>query len=138
MASNSHGLLLDTHAWLWAVADPLRLSPFVRKLLTEHSGPVYVSTASMMEIAIKVSIGKLQLADMDLARFATRANADSGIQLLEMSIKHISALQHLPWHHRDPFDRMIVSQAKEMGLTVVTRDPSFSLYGVHALWEKGR
>jgi len=55
-----------------------------------------------------------------------------------MSIKHISALQHLPWHHRDPFDRMIVSQAKEMGLTVVTRDPSFSLYGVHALWEKGR
>jgi PIN domain nuclease of toxin-antitoxin system len=92
----------------------------------------------MMEIAIKVSIGKLQLADNDLARFVTRANADSGIQLLEMSIKHISALQHLPWHHRDPFDRMIVSQAKEMGLTVVTRDPSFSLYGVHVLWEKGR
>jgi PIN domain nuclease of toxin-antitoxin system len=92
----------------------------------------------MMEIAIKVSIGKLQLADMDLARYVTRANADSGFQLLEMSIKHISALQHLPWHHRDPFDRMIVSQAKEMGLTVVTRDPSFSLYGVHVLWEKGR
>lgn len=135
MASKLEGLLLDTHAWLWAVADPDRLTPVVRTLLTEHSGPVYVSTASMMEIAIKVSIGKLQLADTDLARFATRVNADSGFQLLDMSMRHIATLQHLPWHHRDPFDRMIISQAKEMGLSVVTKDPSFGLYEIMTVWE---
>jgi len=91
-----------------------------------------------MEIAIKISLGKLTLNEPDLARFVTRANAESQFELLDLSLKHLAVLQELPWHHRDPFDRMIIAQAKEMGLTVVTRDPSFELYEIETTWDKGQ
>lgn len=130
-----NGLLLDTHAWIWAVAEPHLLPLHVRTTLSEYEGPIYASTATFMEMAIKISLGKLSLTEMDLARFITRSNADSQFELLDVSLKHLAVLKDLPWHHRDPFDRMLVAQAKEMGLTVVTRDPSFGLYGIDVLWD---
>ncbi len=130
-----NGLLLDTHAWIWAVAEPHLLPMHVRTTISEYEGPVYASTATFMEIAIKMSLGKLTLTETDLARFITRSNADSQFELLDVSLKHLAVLKDLPWHHRDPFDRILAAQAKEMGLTVVTRDPSFGLYGVPTVWE---
>jgi PIN domain nuclease of toxin-antitoxin system len=130
-----NGLLLDTHAWIWAVAQPQLLPERLRTVLATYTGPIYASSATFMEIAIKISLGKLTLHEPDLARYVTRANAESQFELLDVSLKHLAVLQELPWHHRDPFDRMIIAQAKEMGLTVVTRDPSFALYGVDVLWD---
>lgn len=88
-----------------------------------------------MESSLIPMRGSGLLHEPDLARYVTRANAESQFELLDVSLKHLAVLQELPWHHRDPFDRMIIAQAKEMGLTVVTRDPSFGLYGILTLWE---
>jgi PIN domain nuclease of toxin-antitoxin system len=91
-----------------------------------------------MEMAIKASLGKLILADADIARFVTRVNAESDIRLLDVSLPQIAALQSLPWRHRDPFDRMLIAQANVMSLSIVTRDPSFTLYDVNIVWDRAK
>jgi PIN domain nuclease of toxin-antitoxin system len=91
-----------------------------------------------MEMAIKASLGKLILADADIARFVTRVNAESDIRLLDVSLPQIAALQSLPWRHRDPFDRMLIAQANVMSLSIVTRDPSFTLYDVDIVWDRAK
>jgi PIN domain nuclease of toxin-antitoxin system len=91
-----------------------------------------------MEMAIKASLGKLVLADADIARFVTRVNAESDIRLLDVSLPQIAALQSLPWRHRDPFDRMLIAQANVMSLSIVTRDPSFTLYDVDIVWDRAK
>lgn len=133
-----NGLLLDTHAWLWAITSPDKLPKHARNRITSYDGPVYLSTISVMEMAIKASLGKLVLADADIARFVTRVNAESDIQLLDVSLPQIAALQNLPWRHRDPFDRMLIAQANVMSLSIVTRDPSFTLYDVDIVWDRAR
>lgn len=133
-----NGLLLDTHAWLWAITSPDKLPKHARNRIASYDGPVYLSTISVMEMAIKASLGKLVLADADIARFVTRVNAESDIQLLDVSLPQIAALQNLPWRHRDPFDRMLIAQANVMSLSIVTRDPSFTLYDVDIVWDRAR
>jgi PIN domain nuclease of toxin-antitoxin system len=91
-----------------------------------------------MEMAIKASLGKLIFADADIARFVTRVNAESDIRLLDVSLPQIAALQSLPWRHRDPFDRMLIAQANVMSLSIVTRDPSFTLYDVNIVWDRAK
>lgn len=131
-----NGLLLDTQAWLWAITSPDRLPKHACNRITSYDGPVYLSTVSVMEMAIKASLGKLLLAETDIARFVTRVNAEADIQLLDVSLPQIAALQRLPWHHRDPFDRMLIAQATVMNLSIVTRDPSFTLYNVDIVWDR--
>jgi len=131
-----NGLLLDTHAWLWAITSPDSLPKHARNRITSYDRPVYLSTVSVMEMAIKASLGKLLLAETDIARFVTRVNAEADIQLLDVSLPQIAALQRLPWHHRDPFDRMLIAQATVMNLSIVTRDPSFTLYNVDIVWDR--
>ncbi|MBM4177716.1 MAG: type II toxin-antitoxin system VapC family toxin [Ignavibacteria bacterium] len=96
-------------------------------------GPTLWTESSLIPIP-----GYGLLNEPDMARFVTRANAESQFELLDVSLKHLAVLQELAWHHRDPFDRMIIAQAKEMGLTVVTRDPSFELYETETTWDKGQ
>lgn len=133
-----NGLLLDTHAWLWAMSSPDKLPKHARSRITSYDGPVYLSTVSVMEMAIKASLGKLVLSDGDIARFVTRVNAEADIRLLDVSLPQIAALQRLPWHHRDPFDRMLIAQATVMNLSIVTRDPSYTLYNVDIVWDRAK
>lgn len=121
-------LLLDTHALLWALGDPDRLVPATRELLEDPAHDIFVSAASLWEIAIKAGLGKLEVpTDLERAVFAV------GFQALEIRFPHVRALRGLPNHHRDPFDRILVAQALHEGLKIVSRDARMPLYGVEVV-----
>jgi PIN domain nuclease of toxin-antitoxin system len=121
-------LLLDTHTLLWALGDPDRLHPSTRALLEDSTHEVFVSAASLWEIAIKVGLGKLVVPDdLERALFAV------GFQALEIRFPHVRAVRTLPAHHRDPFDRLLVAQALHENLVLVTRDARIPLYGVEVI-----
>lgn len=125
-------LLLDTHVLLWAATDPSLLTPAARRALEDGTNEACVSVVSAWEIAIKQSLGKLTLA-----RPAEHWVPDvvRGMALDVATIELAAALRvrGLPWHHRDPFDRLIAAQALEHGYTLVTRDVVFAHYGVAVL-----
>ena len=121
-------LLLDTHALLWALGDPEELADEARSAIVDPENLVVVSAASTWEIAIKRALGKLK-APRDV-RGALDA---SGFVALPITVEHCVAAGALPARHRDPFDRMLVAQARIEHLVVVTRDPRFALYSVDVL-----
>lgn len=121
-------LLLDSHALLWAIGDPDRLSEGARRAIEDGRNAVLVSAASVWEIAIKRALGKLT-APADLAAVMTATGFDS----LSISLEHATLAGSLPRHHRDPFDRMLIAQAQLESLTIVTRDARFEPYGVSLL-----
>jgi PIN domain nuclease of toxin-antitoxin system len=121
-------LLVDSNALLWILGNPQQLSTAARSALGDPANERFVSVASLWEIAIKVSIGKLAIP-MALDTAVTGAASTP----LTISVAHAMRVQTLPFHHRDPFDRMLVAQAIEEGLTIVTRDRIFAAYGVPVL-----
>jgi PIN domain nuclease of toxin-antitoxin system len=121
-------LLLDTHAFLWWVEDPARLSVPARKAIRDASNPVFVSAVVVWEIVVKKSLGKLSAPD-DLEGII---NA-SRFQSLPMTVPHALAVTSLPKHHRDPFDRMLIAQAVHEGFRLVSRDPEIAKYPVSLL-----
>lgn len=121
-------LLLDTHVLLWALADPAHLGDGARLAIQDGRNEVLVSAATVWEIAIKRAAGKLDAPD-DLLGVALA----TGFGSLPISARHASIAGALPPHHRDPFDRMLVAQARVESLTVVTRDERFDLYGADVL-----
>ncbi len=121
-------LLLDTHALLWWLADDPTLSRAARGAIAARDSRIYVSAASAWEISIKRALGKLE-APADLED-QLEVN---GFEPLSITIGHASAAGALPPHHDDPFDRMLVAQAKAEELVVVTRDVRFAPYGVGML-----
>lgn len=123
-------LLLDSHAFLWWLVDDPRLSRAARQAMLEPATVVYVSTATVWELAVKAALGRLDLGDVDLVEEI----AANGFAELPISAVHASAAAALPRHHDDPFDRMLVAQAKLEGLSCVTRDPAFSAYEVAIVW----
>ena len=120
--------LLDTHAVLWALAEPSKLSRPARIALEDAENDVYVSVVSGWEIAIKRALGKLEAPD-DLEA----AIGIQGFEPLLMTFHHAEQAGGLPPHHRDPFDRMLIAQARAEGLILVTRDPDIPRYGVRTL-----
>jgi PIN domain nuclease of toxin-antitoxin system len=126
-------ILLDTHTFLWFVDDNPRLSETARVLIEADDSRPFISMASLWEIAIKISLGKLQL-QQPYEIFIPEQLALNGIGVLNLSIEHTAALATLPFHHRDPFDRLIAVQAKVEGLPLVSADPSFDLYSVKRIW----
>ena len=121
--------LLDTNAFLWLAFDPTIIRADARRLLAD--APLFVSVVSAAEIAIKASIGKLTLpppfdVDFDLA-FASIAERGR-VDVLPLELSVVARLRSLPLAHRDPFDRMLICQAIDLGLTVATNDRSFGLY----------
>ena len=122
-------LLLDTHVLLWSFLSPERLSPHARDVLSGPENQVFVSVASAWEVAIKQSLGKLELPD-DAERWLPEMLRRSGASLLDIGLRAALRVRALPLHHNDPFDRMLIAQALEDGFTIVTRDKSFSSYGV--------
>lgn len=116
-------LLLDTHVLLWSLSSPERLSQAARKAIEDPANLVFVSAAVSWEIEIKVGLGKLR-APSDLVTQLVAAN----FQELPISIAHTLAIKQLPNLHRDPFDRIMLAQAKAAGLTFVTADPQVLRY----------
>jgi PIN domain nuclease of toxin-antitoxin system len=126
-------LLLDTHAFLWAAASPSRLGPRARRAILDPRNRVYLSLASVWEMAIKASLGKLRLS-APLSELVARAQSEQGITLLPLELDPVLRVQDLPWHHRDPFDRLIIAQAVAGSLAIVGRDSTFDAYPVRRIW----
>ena len=122
-------LILDTHAALWWLSDDERFGPDAARQLTDDTNQVLLSAAVIWEVAVKRSLGKLD-APPDLAPTLISA----GAQPLPVTLEHASAIETLPWHHRDPFDRMLIAQALAEGATIVSRDEPLRRYGVSLLW----
>ena len=116
--------LLDTHTLLWARAAPDLLSADALAVLESADNAPYLSIASLWECAIKSSIGKLDVPD-DFYRTVA-----GDYEILGIDVSHVEACASLPMHHRDPFDRMLVAQARIGGLTLVTRDQDIAKYDV--------
>ncbi|MBL8209571.1 MAG: type II toxin-antitoxin system VapC family toxin [Bryobacterales bacterium] len=125
-------LLLDTHAFLFAISAPERLSPAVRSALEDPSVIRWVSTVSLWEIAVKIQIGKLPLPSEP--SFYQEHLRRMHASVLAVEARHTFELMRLPLLHRDPFDRLLIAQARTDGLLFVTRDSALSQYPVSILW----
>jgi len=126
-------LLLDTHTFIWAAALDTRLSPKARCLLLDGENELFLSTASIWEIAIKTSIGKLILT-LPIEQIINEQIQINGLQILNIESAHALAVASLPWHHRDPFDRLLICQSKLERLTILGRYSVMDAYGVDRIW----
>ncbi len=126
-------LLLDTHAFLWFCQDDPLLSTRARALIEDAGNRKVVSVASCWEVAIKAGLGKLRLGEPSAA-YLPNALSRTGFELLPISLAHATAVELMPLHHRDPFDRLLVAQAVADGIPVVSIDAQFDAYGVNRLW----
>ena len=126
-------LLIDTHALLWwAQGDP-RLSERARALMSDTDNDLWISMASVWELSIKVGLNKLRLKD-SVVSMIRRLVADEGFQLMTIQLTHFEALADLEHHHRDPFDRMLVAQARLEEHSIVTKDDMIGKYPVQTIW----
>ncbi|PCJ23177.1 MAG: PIN domain nuclease [SAR86 cluster bacterium] len=116
-------IIIDTPIYLWALSDPEKLTPNFRAELETPTNTIFVSAITVAEIMIKSSIGKLDVS-FDPEEMATR----SGFELLDFSAKDALPLKELPFHHRDPFDRMLISQGISRDYNLMTQDPKFGMY----------
>jgi len=121
-------LLLDTHVLLWWLADAPELSPTARERIADRSNFVMVSAASIWEIRIKESIGKLSLPT-DFEALVRRES----FEWLSITAEHAHATRELPLHHRDPFDRLLIAQARCEGVALLTHDRGLSVYDVEVV-----
>jgi PIN domain nuclease of toxin-antitoxin system len=126
-------LLIDTHCWLWSLEAPDKLSAQARQLLADPQNEVFLSAASVWEIVIKSMIGKLTLPSPPGVFIPDRVAALNN-QLLSITAAHVFALEQLPAHHRDPFDRLLIAQAISESMQLVTADPNIRKYSVALVW----
>jgi PIN domain nuclease of toxin-antitoxin system len=124
--------LLDTHAFLWGIVGDSRMSQHARDIFTGPSN-LSLSVASIWEILIKVQVRKLTLP-APAGPYVLRKLAENRIEILPIHLDHLLALETLALQHRDPFDRMLIAQALEEGLPVITADPWFARYSVDVIW----
>jgi PIN domain nuclease of toxin-antitoxin system len=125
--------LLDTHTFIGYVTDDPRLSSFALEVISNGNNEVLLSIASIWEMAIKYSISKL-IFESSFELFIPRQLADNNFEVLDVKIEHLSIVANLPLHHRDPFDRLIISQVRVEQIPIVGRDKAFDSYLVHRLW----
>lgn len=126
-------VLLDTSAFLWAITEDDRLGSEARRKIVSPANEVFLSTASSWEISIKFGLGKLPLPE-DPARYVPRQREAAGFAALPIDEDAVLQVHRLPPHHRDPFDRLLVSQALAGGLILATNDPLIEAYPVRTLW----
>lgn len=126
-------VLVDTHAVIWFITDSSRLSPVARKIIESPENICFVSIATFWEIGIKSSLGRLEL-NATLERIFEIIE-DSGFQLLPVSVKHVLNNANLEFHHHDPFDRIIISQAQCEQVPLISRDEKFSNYDISLIWD---
>ena len=126
-------LLLDTQCWLWWFSQPERLSEEAINQIADETNQVWFSVASVWEIGIKVSIGKLPLPEKIDDYISTRM-IQLGARSLEITASHALQASALPLFHRDPFDRMLIAQSQIEGMTIVSADSMFDRYDVSVIW----
>ena len=125
-------VLLDTHCWLWMTSAPERFSSAARALVEDTRNELFLSAASSWEIAIKYALGKLPLPAPPAAYVPSRM-AVTGVMALAVEHSHALEVAGLPLHHADPFDRLLVAQARVEGLSLLTADPQLAAYEVELL-----
>ena len=124
--------LLDTHTLIWFISGNQELSQTALKSIENDNVANFVSIASLWEIAIKISLGKLELKrPFDQIRLQILQN---GFQILPLMFEDTLTVSTLPLHHRDPFDRIIIAQAMTNGLSIISKDPHFLSYNVKVIW----
>ena len=126
-------LLLDTHAFIWWDSDPARLPSKILALCRDRSNTVLLSVASVWEMQIKLQLGKLRLKS-PLAELVASQQHANNLTILPVALPHVLALEGLPAHHKDPFDRLLVAQARIEGAALVSGDPVFADDPVRLLW----
>jgi PIN domain nuclease of toxin-antitoxin system len=126
-------VLVDTHVFLWWVEGNRALPAKVRAAIADPENECLISLVSAWELAIKASLGKLKLA-LPVKRYVVENVAANGFRMLDIRIAHVGRVETLASHHGDPFDRLLIAQALEEDLPVVTADPIFRKYGVKRIW----
>jgi PIN domain nuclease of toxin-antitoxin system len=126
-------LLLDTHTFLWFVLGDSRCSTNARSLVEDEGNEKWLSPASHWELAIKISLGKYKLP-IPFEEFVERAVTDSGFLFLPIQPNHTALLTTMPYHHRDPFDRLMIAQATAERMQVVSADKVWDAYAITRLW----
>ncbi len=121
--------LLDTHVWLWLLAGSKRIDPGLRSELRDPQTRLLLSAASSWEIAIKWAIGRLPLPEAPAIYVPSRMRR-SGVSGLPVAHEHALRVAALPWHHRDPFDRLLIAQAQVESVPIITVDAAFDAYDV--------
>ena len=125
--------LLDTNALLWFLAGDKKLSGRARQLVEDPSNEKFLSIVSLWEVAIKVRLEKLELDKPFEQVFPERLDFN-GIQILDITVDSLITLTTLPFHHRDPFDRLIIAQGLVEGLPIISVDTVFDAYGINREW----
>lgn len=126
-------LLLDTHAFLWFISGDSKLSDKAKEKIESPKNLKLVSVVSLWEIGIKISLGRLIL-ERPFEEFIPRQMEINGFELLHLQIRHVAKVTSLPFHHRDPFDRMLIGQCIFDGLPIVSSDSAFDNYPVNRIW----
>jgi PIN domain nuclease of toxin-antitoxin system len=126
-------LLLDTHTFIWWDSEPEKLSTRVLKLCQDQANTILFSVVSAWEMQIKLQLGKLKL-NLPLAEVIESQRQTNNIQVLPITLAHVLALQNLPAHHKDPFDRLLIAQAKNEDAVLLSNDPAFANYPVKLIW----
>jgi len=126
-------LLLDTHTFLWFCQNHPMLSPTARASIEDPMNRKWVSTATCWEIAIKAGLGKLNLGG-PCTTYLQNALASTKFELLPIRLSHVTSVESIPMHHRDPFDRLLIAQAIIEDCRLVSADSIFDLYQVSRIW----
>lgn len=126
-------LLFDSHSFIWWADEPAKLSPDALVALGDENNRLFLSDASIWEMQIKVQLGKMRLK-LPLPDLIESQKRDNDVGILHITTEHILELNNLPFHHRDPFDRLLIAQSIIENFTIVTLDPEFSAYPAKMLW----
>lgn len=126
-------LLIDSHSLVWAVDNPAQLSAAATTELQDPANELIISAATVWEISIKAGMGKLTLSSAYRA-WMNRAITYLGLTILPITVEYAAAQAALPWHHRDPFDRLLVAESLTDGVPVVSADAHLDVYGITRIW----
>ncbi|MBE9055753.1 MAG: type II toxin-antitoxin system VapC family toxin [Sphaerospermopsis kisseleviana] len=126
-------VLIDTHVFIWWTSDFPRISPAVYQLLCNPKTQVFLSVVSIWEMQIKLSLGKIQFKSA-LPQVIEDEMKQNKIQLLSLDLSHIYDLNNLPHYHKDPFDRLLISQARSENLIIISIDEKFDGYDIERFW----
>lgn len=128
-------LLIDTHVFLWLRNAPEKIPTAIKQAYQDVNNDVFLSIASVWEMQIKHQLNKLTL-DFSLDELITQQQLENDLQLLSIQVDHIYALSYLPFHHSDPFDRLIISQSQCENMSLISADKVFNQYDINLIWAK--
>ncbi len=126
-------LLFDTHSFIWWADEPTKLSANALAALEDENNRLFLSDASIREMQIKTQLGKIKLK-LPLRHLIESQQRDNEVEILPITTEHILALDNLPFHHKDPFDRLLIAQSITENFTIITVDSEFPAYPAKLLW----